>query len=315
MTRFARFACWTLAVVAVFVVGWAGWWMWLAHDFDARVEELRAAGQPVAPADLAPPPIRDEDNAAPLLLEADAWYEARHDSRVPAVIRNHAAGEQWTDDDWRDAEEWLAGASGYVEMLESAVRRRTAQFDLRWEDGVAMEVPSVAIGLHAAEVLHAAALVAAHRGRLDRAVDHVETLLGLGDLLGRPFALTYETRQHLHAYALQTLEETARGRPVDAARVRARLEARLRNLEDPARLADVLRAERACALDAIRRWIAGESPRRLLEYYSIRPVSIADEAGSGFSDSLWSSFVMRPFAYRDGIALLDLMEGAIAACA
>ena len=49
----------------------------VVHDFEQRVEELRAAGEPVDFESLAGPHVPDGENAAPILIRAAKWYEDR----------------------------------------------------------------------------------------------------------------------------------------------------------------------------------------------------------------------------------------------
>jgi hypothetical protein len=66
------------AVLAAVAAG--GWWFHggrARERFEARVEALRAAGQPTRFEDLAPPPIPDEDNGAKLLAEAHRLLKER----------------------------------------------------------------------------------------------------------------------------------------------------------------------------------------------------------------------------------------------
>ncbi len=48
-------------------------------EFDARLDAIRQAGEPLHFADLASPPLPDEENAAILFAEAAAWLDGRDD--------------------------------------------------------------------------------------------------------------------------------------------------------------------------------------------------------------------------------------------
>jgi hypothetical protein len=57
-------------VALVIVAGYAGWNALLAREYASRLDALRAAGEPVFHTDLRPPPVAEEENAAPLLEKA-----------------------------------------------------------------------------------------------------------------------------------------------------------------------------------------------------------------------------------------------------
>ena len=76
MEKFARFVKWTALVAVVFValvivvtlsIGW-----WISRQFDQRVADLRAAGQPASISDLAPEPVPPDEDAAVLLRQVAA---------------------------------------------------------------------------------------------------------------------------------------------------------------------------------------------------------------------------------------------------
>jgi hypothetical protein len=88
--------------------------MVLRGRFETRLRELRAAGVTLTLAEHAPSPVADADNAAPILAEADAWYEANDDGPFATL------DGCWTDEDHEAVADWATKLAPYVEMLQRA---------------------------------------------------------------------------------------------------------------------------------------------------------------------------------------------------
>ena len=77
-----------VAIVIVALVGLRWWWGVVAAErLQAAIDELKAAGYPTTMADLQPPPVPDEDNAAYFFTQAFAvWQTDRKDAADDATF-------------------------------------------------------------------------------------------------------------------------------------------------------------------------------------------------------------------------------------
>ena len=97
-----RVLIWTGVVLVAIAITHTVWTASLKNKFEARLEEIRARGEPVEFAELEPPKPPDERNAAPLYEKALAWHD-EHWLNVEypdALLRCH---EEWSEEDWAAA--------------------------------------------------------------------------------------------------------------------------------------------------------------------------------------------------------------------
>lgn len=284
-----------LPLAALFAVH-AGWTLVLKWRLERRIEELRASGAPVDLRDLARPRVADEENAAALFAEANAWYD-RHLRPEPA--RLGYGDDLCTDEDRSEIAEWLARGDAYADLLARAAAKPALWQPLDWEAGPSMVVTAL-------PQTQTAAIFLENRVRFaeratPQAARELAVLLDWSSKLERRPLLLVLVRWTVDGVAANTLEVLA-GKPgFDAREARALLDERFAAADDPSLLRDALLGERAFALSMSRKWSDGESPRRVL---------LGDD-GTGLLNALSESWLGRPLVYQDALRLLDLMEGML----
>ena len=262
--RWGRRLLFLLLLLAI--LGWSGV-LWLGSVAGSRLEaelaRIRDAGEPLTLAELAPPPVADADNAAPLLLEAFALVVDEPETLY--------AGGRWAayeEDPFGQDDAWYAELAAWVERNEPALARTreaaarpACRFDLEWEKGVEMESPQVGGLLSLSRVLGTRAVLQARAGDVDAAVATCADLVRLAEIaLQDPLMIYLLVRAALVDHAIETAQRVlTRGRAATGAleNLRARLDAVTWDGE-PRRMFLGERAFGYSALDAVR-----EDPAKL----------------------------------------------------
>ena len=294
---------WLLLPVALLVAVHAGWTLALKWQFEARLEELRAAGAPVDLLDLAPAPVPDEKNAAPLLDEAHRWYEEHLAADEPAPWI-HFPESDWDDEQRAELRAWLAKSGPYFDLLRRAAARPGLWVDRDWAAGIDMDAPLLPRMQTASHYVGARVRYGGHSATDQVAC--IAVLLDLSAKMDRAFLIQALLRCQMNNTGADLIQEIARAPGFDPQAALAILEPRLAAADDLAFLTDALRNERALALSLTRRWLDGESP----SVWAL-PFPRHDSAPA-FEDRVITSWIFRPIVYRDGLKLLESMSEGLA---
>jgi hypothetical protein len=173
------------------------------------------------------------------------------------------------------------------------------RFESRLEDLRASGAPGAAVAFLKARVRFADTASAARE---------ISVMLDLASKLERRVLLCVLARWATENTATDSLKVLA-GKPgFDARAVPAPLDARFAGTDDPKLLLDAFEGEGVQGVALSRRWIGGESPIRIARRIE-NPTGDGEEAGEWTAaDTLGASWLVRPFAYRDGLRLPDLMD-------
>lgn len=117
-----------------------------------KVQELldrfAADGRPMTAADVIPPPLPDEKNAARLYWSAAQRLEAipcgeTHLLRWLGAILGLARQRELPEDDRRRLEEWMERPeiAEAIETIRQAVLLPDCRFDLAWDQGILLTMP------------------------------------------------------------------------------------------------------------------------------------------------------------------------------
>jgi hypothetical protein len=295
---------WIVLPMLTLVAAHAGWTLVLRWRFEARLAELRAAGEPVELQDLAPPPVPEEEDATPLLLEAERFYEEQLADQPLAVLTDPG---EWQEYDRAELQEWLAKGERYRTLLARAAAKSALRMDLDWDAGAEMRVPTVPAMQHAAEYLE-------YRARYGEATSEslrdVAVILGLAPKLERHTVITTLVRWTIESIAAESVAVLARRPDFDVVAARARLDsvfAAAVAAERPL-MRDALLGERTIGISVTRRWISGESPTVFLrELDALTSPDEVKDRETSVADVLAGSWLFRPIAYGDALRLVELM--------
>jgi len=296
LRRFLKYVVIVVGLVAVFMLGVQLALGGYEGEFEARIDALRRAGEPLGFADLAPPPIPNEQNAARLWERAAAWLTA-HNQERGLDLHSLDAGSELTE---RHRRAYLESLEPYYELLKRVPSR--PGWSVPHGDP---ETPG--IGAHVAWLSHAAIYLGSRaeldsraEGRTERAAEAVLLILDLVDRWQEPMVLGYHVRLSVRSSAAVLLRSIHDKPGFDARLYRQLVEARLAaavpEIGPPAR---VLREERIQGLWMVRKWLRGDMVK------TFQP---------GPMERLRTTWVGRPWVFRDAVRYLDVVEAAILRC-
>lgn len=188
-----------------------------AAETEALVAEIEARGEPLAPARLAPPLASDEENAAPLYVQAFAAL-VKPPAELEEAIANWEEGIAPAPDA-AALDDHLAQNAACLARLAEGARRPRCRFDVDYRAGFEMRLDHLMHFRSAASLLRLKARRLAELGRPDEALD----ALGLGyrvqrGLAEEPLLISHLVRiageATLHAALAPVLE---RSEPSEAA--------------------------------------------------------------------------------------------------
>ncbi len=191
-TVFYGIAAFTGAGLLLLIAAWAVWLNVEKGKVRAIQEEMRAEGLPMTAADLEPPPLADEDNAAPLLERAaellkelkkrEGWIDAvpapgKEGERNPANFHEAKLAKLREQMAWPETQEVLR-------LLREATARPGARFNRDVTKGPAMELGPITEFITGARLLGVAAWLGARDGDAVRAATDLHAASRLGGLGG-----------------------------------------------------------------------------------------------------------------------------------
>ncbi len=286
-----------LAVVAIFVSGWLVWTENLRAKLEAQLQKLRDAGHPVDVADLTEEPIPDEQNAAVVYTRAAALIGV-----LPFAIED-ADDEDLDEDDITEAAKWLDSQAETVAMLHEAATWKCV-LGVDWSRGLEAEIQFIPQSQKITALLAAFAKKEAREDRPREALRCVGTMIRVANHMPGSCWICYMVRLTLLTTAIETLRDVAQGRAFEPGLTKSRIVPLVLAATDIQPAVNAMRSELAVILVSSRRWIAGESPIPFLEW--------PGDSGAvrAVADWIAGSWIMRPFAIRDAMYLIEEFEAA-----
>jgi len=267
-------------------------------EFEARLDAIRQAGEPLRFADLASPPIPDEENAAILFAEAAAWLDGR-DDWCPCMLDFESSIPR-TEEEQRRCDAYLESLEPYYALLQRVPTRPGWSVPHAGGDGPSSGPQASWIGSAAEYLRHRVELDPHVEGRTERAAEAAILLLDLCDRWQIPMSIGYLIDLNIRSSAGWMLRGIQARPGFDARLYRRLMDARLAAAEPtvgpPAR---ILREERLDGLSTVRRWLAGEK----VDFHSKK-----------WNRRLRHTWIGRPFVYRDAVRYLDVIDAAIPLC-
>lgn len=281
------------AVLAAVAAG--GWWFHggrAKERFEARVEALRAAGQPTRFEDLATPVIPDEENGAKLLEEAHRLLKERE--KAPDSAESLLWKDEHTDEERLRIAAYLESLAPYFDLLGQVPKRPGWRPDLDWSSGIAM-MPGLVPELQDAGRLLSARVEfdLEMNGRTERAAATASLLVDLGEKCRGPFVIGHIVPHAMTSGAVGVLRTASREPGFDAALFRRIVDPKLAAaIPERGPEAAMLVEERVFLLAVVRAMDQGELSEKSL----------------GIFEDRWLPFLHRPRLYREAITCLDLAE-------
>ena len=268
-------------------------------EFAARISALREIGDPLESADLAFPPIPDEKNAAKLWEEAAAWLGAHIvEGGLTLYDLEEDERSERPEKDWRP---FLESLEPYYELLKRVPTRPGWSVPLYHPDRPDEALSRMSWLSDATIYLgNRVKLDVRAEGRTERAAEVVILLLDLADRWQEPTIYGYYWRLATRSSAAIAVRSAQAKPGFDARLFRQLVEPRLAAAA-PARgpPARVLREARVPGLEMVRQWLRGE---------------MVNTAHPDAMEWLRTTWVGRPWVFRDAVRYLDVMDAAIARC-
>ncbi|MDK1031935.1 MAG: hypothetical protein QGD94_08010, partial [Planctomycetia bacterium] len=280
------------------------------------LEAIRAAGDPVDLADIVPPKILDEENAALLLTRAFEKIKLPESDTPEAEAWDKALeGEELTAEEEKVVQNVFADNAEALRLIIEALQRPKCRFDVDYEQGFLCELPHLTPMVSVANLLSNKAYWEMNHGSTEEAVRRVADILRFTLLAGKGAALVeYVLGASLSEIGLQRVKELLAKHKPNRQEL-ALLSALVRKQYSPEGLMHVLKVER-CLSIAIFRWWGGDYKRlKILSQgtlsvqpgekmpsggleFPIHPWRIYCENDMTWSLALWTDFLeaaARPF--------------------
>ncbi|MHC4817269.1 MAG: hypothetical protein ACYTF8_04390 [Planctomycetota bacterium] len=267
-------------------------------EFAARIALLREKGDPLEFADLAGPPIPDEQNAAKLWEAAAAWLKA---NTVEGGVTLHDLGEderaEREEKDWRP---YLESLEPYYELLKRIPTR--PGWSLPHPDPDKPGSHPHTWWLIDAELYlrYRVQLDTKAEGRTERAAEATILALDLVDRWQEPMAFGYYVNLSMKSSVARFVCSIHTKPGFDAHLYRKLVEARLAAaLPESGPPARALRQMRIRGLWMVRKWLRGD---------------LVNTHRPGLMERLRTTWVGRPWVFRDAVRYLDVIDAVIARC-
>ena len=270
----------------------------MERRWQANLDVLREAGEPVTLAELAPPPVPDNENAAPLYLKAMAHPAIEPDDESYPVYARVEESESLTTEELKRARLVVATAREPLEILREASRMPRCRFPRDYDASavdISLTAPEWGKGRQAFQLLQIAARVHLADGKADEAVADCLGLLKLARAdqdfpLRISLMVEYVRLRKLH----DDMQGLLDGAEPSASTLQGFLGA-VGDVEDRARLLRALKGER-CWTIAFSGELIADRPAVLRRFDCLTSQAVK------FS---WA--VLGPLAYRDRMAYLGIM--------
>lgn len=178
------------------------------YRLERELKRLRAQGLPLTLAELAPPPVPDSENAAPLYQKAFGGLQDPEDSEAIHLFLCAERGAPRTEETptWAEVETILARHEADLRLIERASECRAARFRVNWNAQFGLEIRHIAGIRDAVRYLAARAMLHARRGRAREAMNDLAAAIRMGNHLApEPAFASQVTRADCVAGVFDTL--------------------------------------------------------------------------------------------------------------
>lgn len=278
---------------------------------EARVKAMRKAGEPTTMAELRtlyPEPPKGK-NAAPffeaafkLMKEQGERGAGDHVPIVGTVVLpdvDRDVPKAMLD----DVKAYLKAQDGVLKLLREATALDECRFDLKFEDGIAMQLEHLSQLRQGARLLALEAVSRTERGETDAAAESLVNGLRMGRALRtEPVLISALVRVACDAIAARQAERWV-ARSIPSAKALGKVEAALAAEADPKILTNVILAERCFGMDIYRKFALKPGGPNFNELIGGQP-----PAGQ-----MLLRAVPKAYFKMDMVHYIDLMNGYVAA--
>lgn len=176
---------------------WTTWNVVSSNRYEESLRLFRAAGLSMSLREMAPAPVPDSENAAPLYLKAIDQAAGIEDVSVDSYSK---LGEE--------VRAAVTAASTALQLVHDAARRPHCVFDRNYEDPSNIAFLQVITFVKLSRILAARAALRSGDGDLDGAIEDLRALSHMArSLRPEPFLLSQIVRMSISGMGLEALEE------------------------------------------------------------------------------------------------------------
>lgn len=173
---------WLGGLVVAFLLVHTGCNFWLGRQLKAKLAQIADSGAPISMKQVAPPPVPEEQNAAPLYQKAfDALEASGGNHELVTSLPSdslHIPAPQWAT-----AKRIVSQNQGTYALLQTASQRPYCRFPVDWEQGGAALFPQLKGMRACTRFLRFRAMVMSQAGKVQKALDSVQLGLLISDSL------------------------------------------------------------------------------------------------------------------------------------
>jgi hypothetical protein len=270
------------------------------------IKQLAASGAPTKATQLAKPPVRDAENAAPIYRKAFEAIHVTHDDRD--FIVNLSRGRLSLADPAVAArgERILKQNAAALQLIHRAAAIPRCDFRLDWSKGAALELPQFSKLRACAHLLELEAIMLAHQGRVDDALAVCGDSFGVVKAADEPLLIGALVQYSIIAITSRSLEQVLSGSQPSGSACR-RLGTYVASIDLTRSLTAALTAERAMDMSLFDQARASRDPVKFVWELSgqfgpkERPPKVPR-----------NSWFVRWWLASDELLYLELMDRAIA---
>jgi hypothetical protein len=283
-----------------------------------KLQQLRAAGKPLTGPELAPSPVLDAENAAPLYLKAAEIVKPHAGQSAGPWGPNNtdvARTVGYSESDWDNPKEMAALADLLTQDREAlrlmweATNRPACVFDVNWQSAVGTLFPHLSKMRTLARFESAAAAVSAFQGRQGEALERLRMGFVASRRVGRdPTLIAALVSSAMDAIMLRSAEYVLSRGPVPEGAAR-RLTEELRSTDGGRAFARAMQGERVTGLESFA--MTGQRSGGKAGGLAGAALAGSLAGGGGLLGWLHGSAlgpVLRPFLLKDELIYLDLMD-------
>lgn len=253
------------------------------RKLERELKALKDFGAPLTLAEIAPPAVPDEENAALLYQKAfTLMQEGNKEERKAFKAVFKGSRINWPEADTLLIRSLLKKNEGALDLVRQATLRDKCRFPLEYEKGYGMLVPHLSKMRQPARLLAAKALLQNEEGKIEEALKTCQIGFRLGkSLLTEPILISQLVRIAINAITSQALEVILNQNEAQPTTYEALIR-ELDDLEGHTAFARSLETERAGGLWAfsqirkkpsmVRALLPQDAQARLYGSYPLRPI-------------------------------------------
>ena len=181
MTRTSKFILWLLCGLALLVISFIVWRVNLAHDVDAKLQAIRAAGLPTSGAELNAyyPAVPDNENAALVMTQAFVLMRNFPDERSNEVanFKISPRGQSLTTEQKQLLSDYVKMNAAALAKAGEAIKLSRSRYPLDLTAGVETEFPHLAPLNNLVKAAEFKALLELESEQLTNADDSINNIL------------------------------------------------------------------------------------------------------------------------------------------